>query len=183
MHPSWSPFIFAQHIVRKMPIGAFLYTAVLLLVIVAALAYAGEEKFKALESFVGLSDWMPTASGRRPDAVPEPAPEPLQGALKSAATEKLLASDRLQPMAAEEAGAAWGKFTSERCYRSDMGEVLKPTGNFLQRTNNYPRSHPDSCSAPNHEFIGTFYRPHEGVGATPATGLPLPKGALAPLGC
>jgi hypothetical protein len=167
-----------------MPFGAFLYMAIFLLVIVAILAYTGDEKFKALESFVGLSDWMPTASGRHPDAVPEPAAERLQGAVaKSVATEKLLASDRLQPMEAEEADAAWGKFTSERCYRSDLGEALKPTRNFLQRTNTYPRSHPDSCSAPNHEFIGTFYRPHEGVGATPATGLPLPKGALAPLGC
>jgi hypothetical protein len=163
-----------------MQFGAYVYLAVFLVLMVAVLAYSGEEKFKALETFIGLSDgWMPTASGRNPEGEPQPAEATLQGAVaKSIETEKLLASDRLIPMAAEEADGAWGKLTSERCYRSDMGEVLKPTRNFLQRTNNYPRSHPDSCSAPNHEFIGTFYRPHEGVGATPATGLPYPKGAL-----
>jgi hypothetical protein len=166
-----------------MQFGAFVYLTIFLLVIVAVLAYSGEEKFKALETFVGLSDaWMPTASGRNPEGIPQPAEATLQGAVaKSVGTEKLLASDRLKPMGADD--AAWGKFTSEKCYRSDMGEVLKPTRNFLQRTNNYPRSHPDSCSAPNHEFIGTFYQPHEGVGATPATGLPMPKGAMQPLGC
>jgi hypothetical protein len=168
-----------------MQLGAFVYLAILLLIIVALMAYTGEEKFKALETFVGLTDgWMPTASGRNPEGVPQPAEASLIGAkAKSVGTEKLIASDRLQPMGAEEANAAWGKLTSERCYRKDMGEVLKPTRNFLQRTNNYPRSHPDSCSAPNHEFIGTFYQPHEGVGATPATGLPYPRGAMQPLGC
>jgi hypothetical protein len=160
-------------------IGAYVYLAVFIVLMVAALAFTGEEKFKALETFVGL-DWMPTASGRNPEGVPQGTEERLMGAeAKSVTTEKLIASDRLIPMSAEEADGYWGKMTSERCYRSDMGEALKPTRNFLQRTNNYPRSHPDSCSAPNHEFIGTFYKPHEGVGATPATGLPYPKGALA----
>ena len=159
-------------------IGAYVYLAVFIVLMVAVLAYTGEEKFKALETFVGLSDrWMPTASGRNPEGVPQ-GMGTVGAEVKSVETEKLIASDRLIPMSAEEADGAWGKLTSERCYRSDMGEVLKQTGNFLQRTNNYPRSHPDSCSAPNHEFIGTFYKPHEGVGATPATGLPLPKGAL-----
>jgi hypothetical protein len=156
---------------------AYLYLVLLLVLVLAALAYVGEDKFKALETFVGLSDgWMPTASGRNAEGIPvgletEGAP------VKSVETEKLLASDRLVPQTAEEADQNWSKLTSERCYRSDMGEALKPTRNFLQRTNNYQRSHPDSCSAPNHEFIGTFYRPHEGVGATPKTGLPYPRGA------
>lgn len=156
---------------------AYFYVVLLLVLVLAALAYVGEDKFKALETFVGLSDgWMPTASGRNAEGIPvglgtEGAP------VKNVETEKLLASDRLVPQTAEEADQNWSKLTSERCYRSDMGEALKPTRNFLQRTNNYQRSHPDSCSALNHEFIGTFYRPHEGVGATPKTGLPYPRGA------
>ncbi len=165
-----------------MEFGAYFYLVVLLVGTMAVLAYAGEDKFKALETFVGLSGkdaWMPTASGRNPEGVPVGAAATLEGApVKTVATEKLLTSDRLIPQSAEEADQNWGKLTSERCYRTDMGEVLKPTRNFLQRTNNYRRSHPDSCSAPNHEMIGTFYRPHEGVGATPASGLPYPKGAL-----
>lgn len=158
---------------------AYFYLVLLLVMVLAALAYVGEDKFKALETFVGLNDaWMPTASGRNPEGVPVGADATLQGApVKSVEVEKLLLSERLVPMTAEEADQNWGKLTSERCYRSDMGEVLKPTRNFLQRTNNYQRSHPDSCSAPNHEMIGTFYRPHEGVGATPASGLPYPQGA------
>jgi hypothetical protein len=168
-----------------MQFAAYFYLVLLLVLVLAALAYVGEDKFKALETFVGLKDgWIPTASGRNPEGVPVGAAATLEGApVKAVETEKLLTSDRLIPQSAEEADQHWGDLTSERCYRSDMGEVLKPTRNFLQRTNNYQRSHPDSCSAPNHEMIGTFYRPHEGVGATPKTGLPYPRGATAALPC
>ncbi len=92
----------------------------------------------------------------------------------SVLNEKILAGDKLTPMSDTEANMNWSRTTSERCYRMDMAEELKCGGSYLQRTNNYKHSHPDSCSAPNHEFVGTFYRPHEGVGATPKTGLPLP---------
>lgn len=81
-------------------------------------------------------------------------------------------------MSTREALENWGKMTSERCYRSDIGESLKLTRNYLQRTNNYQRSHPDSCSAPNHELIGTFYTPFEGVGRTPASGANYPASTL-----
>lgn len=84
---------------------------------------------------------------------------------------KLLA---VPAMETSEALENWGKMTSERCYRSDIGESLKLTRNYLQRTNNYQRTHPDSCSAPNHEFVGTFYTPFEGVGRTPASGANYP---------
>lgn len=95
-------------------------------------------------------------------------------AAMSVHSEKLLADGRLPPMTLEEAEGNWGQMTSERCYRTDLGESLKKTRNFLQRTNNYPHAHPDSCSAPNHEFVGTFYTPFDGVGRYPATGLPYP---------
>jgi hypothetical protein len=164
---------------------AYVYVVILLVMVLAVLAYVGEDKFKALETFVGLADnWMPTASGRNPEGVPIGADATLEGAsVKSIETEKLLTSDRLIPMVGEESNQYFGDLTSERCYRSDMGEPLKLTRNFLQRTNNYSRSHPDSCSAPKHEFIGTFYRPHEGVGAVPASGLSYPRGALQALPC
>ena len=88
---------------------------------------------------------------------------------------KLLA---VPSMTTREALKNWGKMTSERCYRSDIGESLKLTRNYLQRTNNYQRSHPDSCSAPNHELIGTFYTPFDGVGRTPASGANYPASTL-----
>lgn len=95
-------------------------------------------------------------------------------AVDSVVTEKIIASDRLMPFTEAEAVGNWSRMTSERCYKLDLAEPLKRGGSYLQRTNNYQHSHPDSCSAPNHEFVGTFYKPHEGVGATPKTGLPLP---------
>jgi hypothetical protein len=91
----------------------------------------------------------------------------------SAASEKLLAAT-VPAMDTAAAEANWGQMTSEKCYRTDIGESLKKTRNYLQRTNNYAHAHPDSCSAPNHEFVGTFYNPFDGVGRTPATGLPYP---------
>jgi hypothetical protein len=89
----------------------------------------------------------------------------------------LVESAQLPAMEQEEARAYWGKMTSETCYRSDKGEQLKKTRNYLQRTNNYKRTHPDSCSAPNHEFVGTFYKPFDGVGQTPDKGLSIPPSA------
>jgi hypothetical protein len=89
-------------------------------------------------------------------------------------TEKIIESSALPAMNIPEAESNWGKMTSERCFRSDIGEALKPTRNFLQRTNNYKREHPDDCSAPNHEFVGTFYNPFDGVGRTPACGADYP---------
>ena len=103
------------------------------------------------------------------------------GAAMNATTEKLV-SDFVQPATVGEAESRWATVTSERCYRSDIGESLKKTRNFLQRTNNYARSHPDSCSAPNHEFVGTFYNPYDGVGMKPGSGLPYPAGAMLPAG-
>lgn len=141
------------------------------------LALFGEYKFVALEPFMAKEcqdSWIPTASGRDYKGTPEGREEVDAAPIRTPSTEMILVSDRLVAQTPEESQANWSRMTSERCYRSDMGEVLKPTRNFLQRTNNYSRSHPDSCSAPNHEFIGTFYRPHEGVGATPESGMPLP---------
>lgn len=96
------------------------------------------------------------------------------GGAMDPATEKLIESAGLPAMSATEAERNWGVLTSERCYRADVGESLKKTRNFLQRTNNYQRVHPDSCSAPNHEMIGTFYSPMEGVGRYPASGANYP---------
>ena len=93
------------------------------------------------------------------------------GPAMNVSTEYLVASNKLPVMDQQQARNNWGAMTSESCYRSDKGEVLKKTRNYLQRTNNYSRSHPDSCSAPNHEFIGTFYTPFDGVGSVPEQGV------------
>jgi hypothetical protein len=100
------------------------------------------------------------------------------GGAMDATTEKLLQFPT--PMTEDEGRANWANMTSERCYRSDIGESLKKTRNYLQRTNNYRRSHPDDCSAPNHEFVGTFYTPTNGVGMTPPSGTPYPASITEP---
>jgi hypothetical protein len=99
---------------------------------------------------------------------------PAGGLSPADATAPTAILDAVPAMDTATAEANWGQMTSERCYRTDIGESLKKTRNYLQRTNNYTHAHPDSCSAPNHELIGTFYTPFDGVGRTPATGLPYP---------
>jgi hypothetical protein len=52
------------------------------------------------------------------------------------------------------------QITAQQCYESDSSvsmEVLGK-GNYTQCTNNYKRSHPDSCSAPRQELIASFYQ-------------------------
>lgn len=107
-------------------------------------------------------------------ATPLGVEERLLAPIHSVETEKLVASSTLIPQTGAEAVSNWSNMTSERCYRRDLGEGLKKTRNYLQRTNNYQHTYPDSCSAPNHEFVGTFYRPHEGIGSSPKSGFPLP---------
>lgn len=143
------------------------------------LAFYSDYKFYILSSikrFVN-KEGFDTESGSGPEFQPGGTEETSRlspGTAFAVETEKLVVGERLTPFSEPEAVANWDRMTSEKCYRVDMGESLKKVGNYLQRTNNYQRSHPDDCSAPNHEFVGTFYKPHEGVGATPKTGLPLP---------
>jgi hypothetical protein len=158
-------------------LAPYLFLAAIMVGGLVLLALFGEYKFVALEPFMARecqdTAWIPTASGKNPTETPVGREEMIAESAKFDG--KILVSDRLIALTPEESQDYWGRMTSERCFRSDMGEPLKKTRNFLQRTNNYSRSHPDSCSAPNHEFIGTFYRPHEGVGATPETGQQMPN--------
>jgi len=99
------------------------------------------------------------------------------GAALSLSTEKLL-SDFIPVQSEQTAEDAWAKIPSQTCLATDQGEKLKPSRSYYQRTNNYKRTHPDDCSAPFHEMLGTFYAPTLGVGATIPTGLPLPGGLV-----
>jgi hypothetical protein len=104
--------------------------------------------------------YIPAGAGASPigmDAtLPTTSPAPAMSV-----TSELLLSDRVPVLNA----AARRPMSTERCFESDAGEPLKPTRNYAQRTNNYRRSHPDDCSAPYQELIGTFYAPATGVGA------------------
>jgi len=99
------------------------------------------------------------------------------GAAMSLSTEKLL-SDIISVQSDQDADAAWAKIPSQTCLASDQGEQLRPSRSYYQRTNNYKRTHPDDCSAPFHEMLGTFYAPTLGVGASAPSGLPLPGGLV-----
>lgn len=160
----------------------YLLPAVLILLLIAYLgaraqAQAQAEGFAALNVSPSLFKAKVTPSGAEEpsDYSPGAAHDPL--------TEKIIESPGLPAMTVPEAESNWGKMTSQRCYKSDIGESLKLTRNYLQRTNNYMHIHPDDCSAPNHEFVGTFYKPFDGVGRTPATGTNYPPSTqCAPIG-
>ena len=47
--------------------------------------------------------------------------------------------------------------TSEACRLRDAALDLQLDGDYSQRTNNYLRKFPDSCSAPRHEMLLNFY--------------------------
>jgi hypothetical protein len=134
--------------------------------ITTALQTVGLENF---ESGSGKVDMAPLgrmdASGLSP------------GAAMSISTEKLL-SDVIPVQSDQDADAAWAKIPSQTCLATDQGEQLRPSRSYYQRTNNYKRTHPDDCSAPFHEMLGTFYAPTLGVGATAPSGLPLPGGLV-----
>lgn len=50
--------------------------------------------------------------------------------------------------------------TSRSCYASDFQRLIELVGNNSQQTNNYKRESPDSCSAPFHELVLSFYKAH-----------------------
>jgi hypothetical protein len=52
----------------------------------------------------------------------------------------------------------YGKLNSQTCYDSSFTTRLERTGNYLQRTNNYRRKDPESCTSPNQEFVNAYYK-------------------------
>lgn len=48
--------------------------------------------------------------------------------------------------------------TSEGCYAADYSQTIEVQPSFEQRTNNYKQKTGESCSAPNHDLVGTFYK-------------------------
>lgn len=50
--------------------------------------------------------------------------------------------------------------TAKQCYEMDDSVKMEVLGggNYSQCTNNYKRESPDSCSAPRHELITSFYQ-------------------------
>ena len=50
--------------------------------------------------------------------------------------------------------------TADKCHCADESVKLELMGNginYKQMTNNYKRGAPDSCTAPRHELVGSFY--------------------------
>lgn len=56
---------------------------------------------------------------------------------------------------------------SATCMANDDSIVLQLGGDYSQRTNNYHRIFPDSCSAPRHEFLLDFYKLPADIAASP----------------
>jgi hypothetical protein len=147
----------------NMPSPILVVLTVFILMIVLLMAI-GRLRFKMLMSYVPFEGFMSPILEDVPDAVQQR----LVGAsIMDEQTEKLLVSERLVPMNADESMAGSSRYTAERCFRADLSEQLRKTGNYAQRSNNYVHSHPDVCSAPRHELIGSFYQPHQGIASSP----------------
>jgi len=53
------------------------------------------------------------------------------------------------------------------CAAADKARQEELDGQYVQRTNNYKRDYPDTCSSLMSDFVGGFYKPKEGgVGIT-----------------
>lgn len=51
-----------------------------------------------------------------------------------------------------------GALSVQRCYETDFQTRFQPVHNYLQRTNNYKRATPDSCSSLMTQFVSSFYK-------------------------
>lgn len=51
-----------------------------------------------------------------------------------------------------------GTLGAQGCYETDFQTRFQPVHNYLQRTNNYKRAAPDSCSSPMTQFVSSFYK-------------------------
>jgi hypothetical protein len=51
-----------------------------------------------------------------------------------------------------------GNLSAQTCYEGDFQTRFQPVHNYLQRTNNYKRAAPDSCSSPMTQFVTSFYK-------------------------
>jgi len=51
-----------------------------------------------------------------------------------------------------------GVLNAQGCYDVDFQKRFQPVHNYLQRTNNYKRAGPDSCSSPMTQFVNSFYK-------------------------
>jgi hypothetical protein len=55
-------------------------------------------------------------------------------------------------------------YTAQRVAEIDQTRQMELGGQYVQRTNNYRRRYPDNWTAPASEFVGSMYRPKDGVG-------------------
>jgi hypothetical protein len=57
-----------------------------------------------------------------------------------------------------------GNLGAAGCAAIDQSRELELDGQYVQRTNNYRRQYPDTCSAPFTEFVGSVYKEKRDVG-------------------
>ncbi len=62
------------------------------------------------------------------------------------------------------AGTRLSGLDAAGCAGADTARQLELGGQYVQRTNNYRRDYPDTCSAPLTELVGAVYTPRE-IGA------------------
>ena len=111
--------------------------------------YAIRLPFGVGESF---ADYLPGQDGKGPDGV-----EPELARFAVVGEQGLLTG--VVPV---EAGLT--PYTAERVAEIDQTREMELGGQYVQRTNNYRHQYPDNWTAPLSEFVGSVYRPKNGVG-------------------
>lgn len=93
-----------------------------------------------------------------PGTFGDAAPEPVSGPAPSSLNERIpyhLLQGVLKDAPKDNQDNS--KLNSCACYGIDFQNRIQLTGNYVQRTNNYKRLNPDSCSAPFRELVNNFY--------------------------
>jgi hypothetical protein len=99
-----------------------------------------------------FADYLPGQDGKGPDGV---EPEIAQFAVVGE-------QGLLTGVLPVEAGLT--PYTAERVAEIDQTRQMELGGQYVQRTNNYRHQYPDNWTAPLSEFVGSVYRPKDGVG-------------------
>lgn len=77
----------------------------------------------------------------------------------------------LQDFLTPAAPAHLSGLTAAGCAGADAARQLELGGQYVQRTNNYQRDYPDTCSAPLTELVGAVYAPRAIGAVVPCDGL------------
>jgi hypothetical protein len=101
--------------------------------------------------------------------------EPFMGFINSHAEQKNSPDGRAPDLAVFQQGLplqdilvpvySLSPLTAGDCANLDVSRIQEVGGQYVQRTNNYKRDYPDTCTAPLTEFVGAVYASQKLIGS------------------